>query len=51
MPVLLHCNTLPAPLTAARHFLARGSPWNMPSSGLTSMRTCMGVVGGALTCQ
>lgn len=32
--------TAPAALTAARHFLARGSPWNMPSSGLTSVRTC-----------
>lgn len=26
MPVLPHCPALPAPLTAARHFLARGSP-------------------------
>lgn len=51
MHAALHASPTPQPatsatgptihaLTAARHFLARGSPWNMPSSGLTSVRTC-----------
>lgn len=31
---------MPQLLTAARHFLARGSRWKMPSRGLTSARTC-----------
>lgn len=45
-PAWVPCALPACELTAARHFLPRGSPWNMPRSGFTRVRTWGGGAGG-----